>query len=139
MSMGMIMAGVFDRFPKLRLVIGHMGEAMPLLLYRFDWMQSNADGKPGLRGGAAGRQAQAQDLALLPHNIWITTSGVRAGSRRSSSAWMCWARAGDLRDGLPVPAVSRRGRRLRRLRYLSPEHKKMLMQTNAEHVFRLRT
>ncbi len=49
--MGLILSGTFDRFPKLRLVIGHMGEAMPLLLYRFDWWQGNADG--GCRACAA--------------------------------------------------------------------------------------
>src|SRR5579863_2038804 len=37
--MGLIFCGAFDRFPKLRVVIGHMGEGLPLLLYRFDWMQ----------------------------------------------------------------------------------------------------
>jgi predicted TIM-barrel fold metal-dependent hydrolase len=33
----------FDRLPRLRVVIGHAGEGMPLLLYRFDWMQTNAE------------------------------------------------------------------------------------------------
>jgi len=34
-------SGAFDKYPRLRPVIGHMGESMPL--YRFDWMQSNAE------------------------------------------------------------------------------------------------
>lgn len=29
-------AGIFDRYPKLRIVLGHMGETLPLLLDRFD-------------------------------------------------------------------------------------------------------
>src|SRR5690606_15970385 len=50
-TLGLIVAGVFDRHPSLRLVIGHAGEALPLLLYRLDWMQKHAEGKTGLRGG----------------------------------------------------------------------------------------
>jgi predicted TIM-barrel fold metal-dependent hydrolase len=30
----LILAGVFDRFPKLQLVVGHMGEALPFMLRR---------------------------------------------------------------------------------------------------------
>ena len=43
-TMGLIFSGAFDKYPKLRLVIGHLGECLPLHLYRFDWMQYNADG-----------------------------------------------------------------------------------------------
>lgn len=32
----MIFAGIFDRFPKLQVVIGHMGEALPFWLWRLD-------------------------------------------------------------------------------------------------------
>lgn len=35
-TMGIIFSGAFDQFPKLKLVIGHMGECLPLQLYRFD-------------------------------------------------------------------------------------------------------
>lgn len=34
----MILGGVFDQFPKLQLVIGHMGEALPFMLQRFENM-----------------------------------------------------------------------------------------------------
>jgi predicted TIM-barrel fold metal-dependent hydrolase len=30
----LILAGVFDRFPKLQLLVGHMGEALPFMLRR---------------------------------------------------------------------------------------------------------
>jgi uncharacterized protein len=33
-----IFGGVFDRFPRLQLVIGHMGEALPFMLQRFNVM-----------------------------------------------------------------------------------------------------
>ena len=33
-----ILGGVFDRYPKLQIVIGHMGEGLPFMLQRFDIM-----------------------------------------------------------------------------------------------------
>ncbi len=74
-TMGLVLSGAFDRFPRLRLVIGHMGECLPLHLYRFDWMQGNADGRPHLRGGNQPRLEHPVSH-YFKHNIWITTSGV---------------------------------------------------------------
>jgi predicted TIM-barrel fold metal-dependent hydrolase len=34
----MILGGVFDRYPKLQIIIGHMGEALPFMLSRLDIM-----------------------------------------------------------------------------------------------------
>ena len=134
-TMGLIFSGAFDRFPKLRLVIGHMGECMPLQLYRFDWMQGNADGRAALARRPAG-QAAAPGEPLFPqqHLDHHQRGGVGAGDQVLHGG--ARARAGALRDGLSVPAVERRGRRLRP-HDSSREHKKMLMQTNAEKVFRL--
>jgi 2,3-dihydroxybenzoate decarboxylase len=35
-AMRLIMCGVFDRFPKLKIIIGHMGEGIPFWLQRID-------------------------------------------------------------------------------------------------------
>ena len=64
----MIFGGVFDRFPKLQVVIGHMGEALPFWLGRLDFM-----GAPGAR---AGRKNQMKPSEYFKRNITITTSGV---------------------------------------------------------------
>ena len=64
----MIFGGVFDRFPKLQIVIGHMGEALPFWLSRLDFM-----GRPGAR---AGRKNQLKPSDYFQRNIVITTSGV---------------------------------------------------------------
>ncbi len=32
-----ILSGAFDRYPKLQLIIGHLGEALPFMLPRLDW------------------------------------------------------------------------------------------------------
>ena len=64
----LIFGGVFDRFPRLRVVIGHMGEALPFWLGRLDFM-----GAPGAR---AGRKNQRKPSEYFNRNIAITTSGV---------------------------------------------------------------
>lgn len=135
-TMGIVFAGLFDRYPGFRLVIGHMGESMPLQLYRFDWMQSNADGLAGLRGGRPAVKLRETVSHYFRNNIWITTSGV---------AWepairFCIEQLGAERVlyamDYPYQQSSDEVAAYDRMA-LSPEHKKMLMQTNAERVFRL--
>ena len=135
-TMGLIMSGAFDRFPKLRLVIGHMGEAMPLLLYRFDWMQSNADGKSGLRGGAPPVKLQHPISYYFKNNIWITTSG--QGWEPSIKFCMDVLGPDRVIYAMDYPYQQSADEVAAYDSFdLSPEHKKMLMQTNAERVFRL--
>jgi predicted TIM-barrel fold metal-dependent hydrolase len=135
-TMGLIFSGAFDRYPNLRLVIGHMGECMPLHLYRFDWMQNNADGVPGLRGGQPPVWLKHPISHYFRNNIWITTSGV---------AWepaikFCMEVLGPERVlyamDYPYQQSSDEVAAYDRMA-LSPEDKMRLMQTNAEHVFRL--
>ncbi len=135
-TMGLIMSGAFDRFPKLRIVIGHMGEGMPLLLYRFDWMQSNADGKPGLRGGAPAVTLRHKISHYFKRNIWITTSG----QGWEPSVKFCMDVLGPDRViyAMDYPYQQSADEVAAYDAFeLRPEHKKMLMQTNAEQVFRL--
>jgi predicted TIM-barrel fold metal-dependent hydrolase len=135
-TMGLIFSGAFDRFPKLRLVIGHMGEAMPLQLYRFDWMQGNADNRAGLRGGRKPVKLEHPVSYYFRNNIWITTSGV---------AWepaikFCMEQLGPERvlyamdypyqqSYDEVAAYDRMA--------IAPEDKKLLMEGNARSVFRI--
>jgi 5-carboxyvanillate decarboxylase len=64
---------VFDRFPKLTLVIGHLGEALPYWLSRIDFMHN--------RMVSANRYAGVKKLRrklseYFKENIYITTSGM---------------------------------------------------------------
>lgn len=34
----MILGGVFDRFPELQIIVGHMGETLPFMIQRLDVM-----------------------------------------------------------------------------------------------------
>jgi predicted TIM-barrel fold metal-dependent hydrolase len=64
----LMMSGVLDRFPRLQIVIGHMGESLPFWLWRMDFM--------GTPGGRAGRNNQLKPSEYFQRNISITTSGV---------------------------------------------------------------
>ncbi|MFO7275861.1 MAG: amidohydrolase family protein [Pseudomonadota bacterium] len=68
-TLAIIEAGVFDRFPRLRLVIGHGGEGLPYMLYRIDYMH---------RRGPRTRPQFAKRLPseYMRENIYITTSGL---------------------------------------------------------------
>jgi 5-carboxyvanillate decarboxylase len=64
----LLVSGVFDRFPKLKICIGHMGEAVHFWLWRIDYMNARA------------QTAGAPKLKLKPseyfkRNFVITTSG----------------------------------------------------------------
>ena len=72
-ALRIITAGVFDRFPKLQMVIGHMGEALPFWSYRLDYMhqatvrsQRYESVKPLLK----------KPSDYLRENFTITNSGV---------------------------------------------------------------
>ncbi len=66
----MMAAGVFDQFPRLKICIGHMGEAVPFWIWRITFMNSRAQ--------AIGRAPKTR-LSMgeyLQRNFVVTTSGV---------------------------------------------------------------
>ena len=68
----LISAGVFDRFPKLRIVVGHMGEGLPFWLPRID--NRYLAMRDGMFGGA--RPMQRMPSEYIRENLWVTTSGM---------------------------------------------------------------
>ncbi len=68
-----VFSGVFDRFPKLRMVAGHLGEGLPYWLFRIDFMHQ--------RLTANNRYANVPKLKKKPsdylkENFYVTTSGM---------------------------------------------------------------
>src|SRR5271170_6409200 len=128
-----IVAGVFDRFPKLRIVAGHLGEGLPYWLFRIDFMHAAMV--------KANRYASVQKLQKKPsdyvrENMYFTTSGMAweppilycqsvLGADRVLYAmdypYQFVPEEVKVTDGLPI----------------SDADKKKLYQTNAEQVFGL--
>jgi 2,3-dihydroxybenzoate decarboxylase len=63
----LVMSGLFDRHPQARLIIGHMGEMLPFVLWRLDdrWRTRNHP-----------VQLELPPSAYIRRNIWVTTTGV---------------------------------------------------------------
>jgi len=71
--MRIMVAGVFDRFPKLQIVVGHMGEGLPFWMYRLDYMH-NATVAANRYESMKKTQRKISDY--LKENFYITTSGM---------------------------------------------------------------
>jgi 2,3-dihydroxybenzoate decarboxylase len=67
-ALRLIFSGLFDRYPRAKLILGHMGETLPYQLWRLDsrWKIANAKG----------RILELNPSDYLKRNVWITTSGV---------------------------------------------------------------
>ena len=61
----MVLAGTLDRHPRLKLIIGHMGEMLPMMLDRIDEVFALD----------IGHLKRPVSRAILDQ-VWITTSGV---------------------------------------------------------------
>ena len=75
----MIMGGVFDQFPTLRIVLGHLGEGIPYWLSRLDNRYQNVVNRGGLQ------MLGMKKLSRLPSeyfktNFYLTTAGMNASA-----------------------------------------------------------
>ncbi len=59
----LVLSGIFDTHPKLKIILGHLGETLPFLLERIDESLSRPDHK------------QVRFREVFCNNFWITTSG----------------------------------------------------------------
>jgi 2,3-dihydroxybenzoate decarboxylase len=130
--LAILRCGALDRFPRLRIVVGHAGEALPFWLYRLDYMNRTA--RPCIRSGADRLQRTVSEY--MRENVYVTTSG------------MAWAPVITF-----VQSVLGVDRVLYAMDYpyqfepsevvatdqvpMSDEDRKKLFQTNAEQVFAL--
>jgi predicted TIM-barrel fold metal-dependent hydrolase len=64
----LIYSGLFDKFPRLQMIIGHLGEMLPFAAYRTDRYY-------GLGGSDAGHRIERLPSEYLRNNFHVTTSG----------------------------------------------------------------
>ena len=65
-ALRMLTSGMFDEFPRLKLLIGHLGEGLPFLVWRCD---------NTLNKRKRGMPAKRLIAEYLNDNVWVTTSG----------------------------------------------------------------
>lgn len=75
--LSIIAAGALDRFPKLKIVLGHLGEGLPYWLYRFDYMQWHL-GRAGIPARPNPPKLELKVSEYLRRNVWATTAGMPA-------------------------------------------------------------
>jgi len=136
-TLAIITAGVFDHFPGLKIIIGHLGEGLPYLMYRLDYMQHHA-ARPGLRGQENGTRLKKKISDYMKENIYITTSGMAwppaimfaqsvLGVDRVLYA-MDYPYQFDIEEVIATDKIP-----------ISADHKNKLYQLNAEKVYSLIT
>ncbi|MGA2508909.1 MAG: amidohydrolase family protein [Candidatus Acidiferrales bacterium] len=66
----LITGGIFDQFPKLQIVLGHMGEGIPYWFYRLDFMHGR------VKIGFDRPKLKLEPSEYFKRNFYITTSGM---------------------------------------------------------------
>jgi 2,3-dihydroxybenzoate decarboxylase len=71
-AMRLIVSGVFDKYPSLKIILGHLGEAIPHWLWRIDnrWSKEQATIK------ASGRKLNKSPGQYFMENFYVSTSGM---------------------------------------------------------------
>jgi 5-carboxyvanillate decarboxylase len=127
----MMASGLFDRFPKLKICIGHMGEAVPFWIWRVTFMNSRAQ-----NFGRAPKTSLTM-AEYLQRNFVITTSGVEDplaldySIRKLGVDNVLWAIDYPYQPSAPAVAFMDAVE-------LSPQDKAKVYHGNAERVFHIK-
>jgi 5-carboxyvanillate decarboxylase len=128
-ALRLMMSGALDRFPRLKIVLGHMGEALPFWMWRLDFM--------GAPGGRAGRFNKLKPSEYFKRNFAITTSGVedplalRFCIDKLGVESVMWAIDYPFQPTAPAVAFLENTA-------LSEEERKLITHGNAERIFNIK-
>lgn len=123
-----MMSGVLDRFPRLKIVLGHMGEALPFWMWRLDHMAARRM-----------KDGRMKPVELLPseyfrRNFAVTTSGFEAEDvldlviRHAGIENVMWAIDYPYESSADAVTFIERAK-------LSPSYKALILHANAERLF----
>ncbi len=133
-ALRIITAGVFDRFPKLQMIIGHMGEALPFWSYRLDYMHQATVKSDRYK---TVRALKKKPSDYLRENFYITNSGmawepaIKFTQETLSVDRVLYAMDYPYQFSADE-VVSLDGMKM------SLENKKLFFQSNAEKIFKLK-
>jgi 5-carboxyvanillate decarboxylase len=133
-ALRLMTSGALDRFPRLQIILGHMGEALPFWKYRLDYMHRatvRSNRYPMVKA------TQRSIIEYLEQNFYVTSSGMawepaikfaqqQIGPDRVLYA-MDYPYQADLEEVANLDSMD-----------MPLAQKKMFFQTNAERVFSLR-
>ena len=131
--LAIITSGAFDRFPELRLVVGHLGEGLPFWLFRLDFMH---------RAQVTSKRYKClQPLKrkvsdYLRENVYFTTSGMASEPAILFTRSVVGADRVLYAMDYPYQYVPEEVAAMERMPLSEPE-KAAFFQSNAEAVFKL--
>lgn len=132
-ALRLIVSGLFDRFPKMQMVLGHMGEALPFWMYRIDYMYQ-ATLKSGRYKNFV--KLQKKPSEYLKSNFYITNSGVAFPEAIKFSQDVLGVErvlyAMDYPYQFEISEVN-----ILDNMSMTPETKKMFFETNARKLFKI--
>ena len=129
-AMRLIMCGVLDRFPRLKLILGHMGEGLPFWLQRIDNRYLLQ-----VKIGAVNRLSRLPSEYFLD-NFVITTSGVMSAPALRLALDVLGEDRIMFAADYPYESVEE-GVRFMDSVAITDEQRSKIYATNAERIFRL--
>lgn len=131
----LLVSGVFDRFPRLQIVLGHMGEGLPYWLYRLDYMYERGFRRQG-RG-----LAKRLPSEYFRDNFHVTISGLHDHPTCQPTLDFCHAVVGPERimfaSDFPFQSSEQASAVLRASK-LPEDDLRAIAYRNAERVFRVK-
>ena len=128
-----IVGGVFDRFPKLKIAVGHLGEGLPFWLFRLDFMHRSMVTSERYPGAKPLKRTISE---YMKTNVWITTSGMQwAPAIRFCQEVLGADRVLYAMD-YPYQFVPEEVKVTDEMKITEAE-RKLLYQTNAERLFKM--
>ena len=88
----LVLSGLFDAHPRLKIILGHLGETLPFLVWRID----QALARPG--------QKPLSFRKIFTNNFWVTTSGFFSDAALACTIAEMGVDARDVRGRLAVRA-----------------------------------
>jgi 5-carboxyvanillate decarboxylase len=73
-AMRLILSGVFERYPRLKIILGHLGEALPFWLWRMDSRFEEEKGDPA--SAAYYKHFSRTPAEVFRENFYLTVSGM---------------------------------------------------------------
>lgn len=130
-ALRLIAAGVFDRFPRLRIVLGHLGEGLPFLIRRISDRYADAAAI-----GMVNRKIKRTPREYFRDNFVLTTSGMNYAAPLEATLAEIGVENVMFAADYPFEDQSRAVRELEAIN-ISPDVKRKIFQLNAERVFKL--